>query len=157
MDLARSFPRIHGVNLPLLVVMSGLVAILVSCLLSRGASAGGGALVQTAMRALKNNYYLDWLRALDARRPKTFSLRFFGGRWFYLSEPEILKAVYATSFKDFRVELIRRNSRVTMPFADKGVNTTDGDHIYINEIGPQSLGFEIEAWYLTRDFSFLKD
>lgn len=83
--------------------------------------------VVSQVRALRGDYYLDWLRKLHAGRPKTFSLRFFGTRWFYSSEPEILKAVYATNFKDFGVEPIRRNSKITMPFADKGVNTTDGE------------------------------
>ncbi|KXJ87993.1 putative cytochrome P450 monooxygenase [Microdochium bolleyi] len=147
MDLARTLPRIHDANLPLLVLTSSLVAILVSQLLSRGVGSDatdpdgcqpaaklwqwdpfmGFDTVIGQIRALKNDYYLDWLRKLHAGRAKTFSLRFFGGRWFYSSEPEILKAVYATSFQDFGVEPIRRNSRITMPFADKGVNTTDGE------------------------------
>jgi cytochrome P450 len=82
--------------------------------------------VLSQVRALRSNTYLDWLKKLHANKPKTFSLQFFGNRWFYTIEPEILKAVYATNFKDFGVEPIRRNTKVTMPFADKGVNTTDG-------------------------------
>lgn len=83
--------------------------------------------VVSQVRALRSDSYLDWLKTLHAHKPKTFSIQFFGNRWFYTTEPEILKAVYATNFKDFGVEPIRRNSKITMPFADKGVNTTDGE------------------------------
>jgi hypothetical protein len=84
-------------------------------------------LVLGQVRALQQNRYLDWLSGLHANMPKTFSLNFFGGQWIYTIEPEILKAVYATNSKDFGVEPIRRHTKGSMPFADKGVNTTDGE------------------------------
>ncbi|KAF5860349.1 hypothetical protein ETB97_001710 [Aspergillus alliaceus] len=77
--------------------------------------------------ALKPDTYLDWLRKLHRNQPKTFSLHFFTGRWIYSSEPDVLKAIYSTKFKDSGVELIRRNTKFTVPFADKGVNAIDGE------------------------------
>ncbi|RYP62899.1 hypothetical protein DL770_009508 [Monosporascus sp. CRB-9-2] len=147
MDLVNSLPTVHDINIPLLVLTSSLAAILLSRIFGgskKNVSTDvdgcqpaprmwqwepflGLDTVISQVRALRGDYYLDWLRKLHAGRPKTFSLRFFGTRWFYTSEPEILKAVYATNFKDFGVEPIRRNSKITMPFADKGVNTTDGE------------------------------
>lgn len=134
-------------SLPWVLLYSGFLAIFVSRLLSHGRAIReeksdgcqpparypqwdpflGLDLVYSQVRALKNNRYLEWLRALHANRPKTFSLNFFGQRWIYSIEPEILKAVYATNFRDFGVEPIRRHSKGSMPFADKGVNTTDGE------------------------------
>ncbi|KAF3491692.1 Cytochrome P450 52A13 [Arthroderma uncinatum] len=84
-------------------------------------------LVWSQAIALRQNRYLEWLKDLHANMPKTFSINFFGGRWIYSIEPEVLKAVYATNFKDFGVEPIRRHTKGSMPFADKGVNTTDGE------------------------------
>lgn len=84
-------------------------------------------LVLGQLRALRHDCYLEWLRNLHAGMPKTFSINYFGMRWIYSIEPEILKAVYATNFKDFGVAPIRRHTKGSMPFADKGVNTTDGD------------------------------
>ena len=83
--------------------------------------------VISQIRALRQDRYLEWLRDLHANMPKTFSLNYFGGRWIYSTEPEILKAVYATNFKDFGVAPIRRHTKGSMPFADKGINTTDGE------------------------------
>ncbi|KAK6822863.1 hypothetical protein PG987_014408 [Apiospora arundinis] len=147
MDMLNSYLDERRVNVPLLILSCSLVAVLVvrSLATARLDQKEGidGTLpaprlwqwdpflgldtVISQVRALRGDYYLDWLRALHKGRPNTFSLRFFGNRWFYTMEPEILKAVYATNFRDFGVEPIRRNSRITMPFADKGVNTTDGD------------------------------
>ncbi|KAK8849059.1 cytochrome P450 [Apiospora arundinis] len=147
MDMLNSYLDERRVNVPLLILSCSLVAVLVvrSLATARLNQKEGidGTLpaprlwqwdpflgldtVISQVRALRGDYYLDWLRALHKGRPNTFSLRFFGNRWFYTMEPEILKAVYATNFRDFGVEPIRRNSRITMPFADKGVNTTDGD------------------------------
>jgi hypothetical protein len=81
----------------------------------------------TQVWALKTNKYLDWLSGLHKNMPKTFQIRYMGMNLICSIEPEILKAVYATNWKDFGVEPIRRNSKGSMPFADKGVNTTDGD------------------------------
>ncbi|RDL32694.1 Uncharacterized protein BP5553_09150 [Venustampulla echinocandica] len=144
-DIINKFSIGYSLNVPLLLLSSGFVAIALSRLLGAGESTTdqdgcqpaarlwqwdpflGIDVVISQVRALRRDYYLDWLRDLHANRPKTFTLRFFGMRWFYSIEPEVLKAVYATNFKDFGVEPIRRDSRITMPFADKGVNTTDGD------------------------------
>jgi hypothetical protein len=84
-------------------------------------------MVFSQIRALRQNRYLDWLSDLHANMPKTFSLNYFGSRWIYSIEPEMLKAVYATNFKDFGVAPIRRHTKGSMPFADKGINTTDGE------------------------------
>ncbi|RYP26074.1 hypothetical protein DL767_008177 [Monosporascus sp. MG133] len=130
-DLFISVPTVHDINIPLLVLTSSLAAILLSKIFGGSKKNWEPFLwldaVISQIWALRRDYYLDWLRKLHASRSKTFSLRFFGARWFCTSEPEILKAVYATNFKDFGVEPIRRNSKITMPFADKGVNTTDGE------------------------------
>ncbi|EGX88220.1 cytochrome P450 monooxygenase, putative [Cordyceps militaris CM01] len=79
-------------------------------------------------RALQQNRYLEWLRDLHASMPhtKTFSVKFVGHRWIYSTEPEILKAVYATNFQEFGVEPIRQHPPGFKPFADKGVSTSDG-------------------------------
>nr|A0A482NAF7.1 RecName: Full=Cytochrome P450 monooxygenase iccC; AltName: Full=Ilicicolin H biosynthesis cluster protein C [Talaromyces variabilis]QBQ83705.1 ring expansion P450 [Talaromyces variabilis] len=134
-------------NLPWILLYTGFLAIFLSRLFSNGKQSRdekangcqpparypqwdpimGLDLVYSQVSALKNNRYLEWLRDLHAKMPKTFSLNFFGQRWIYSIEPEILKAVYATNFRDFGVEPIRRHSKGSMPFADKGVNTTDGE------------------------------
>ncbi|KAF4911602.1 Cytochrome P450 monooxygenase tenA [Colletotrichum viniferum] len=136
---------IHDYRVPLLVVSTCLIAVLLSRPFSNSKSDNEGGLpasrlwqwdpflgldtVYGQMTALKTDTYLDWLQALHKghKKSKTFSLQFFTGRWIYTIEPDILKAVYSTKFKDFGVEPIRRNSKFTMPFADKGVNTTDGE------------------------------
>lgn len=133
-------------KLPLLLLSSSLIAILLGKLVRQSRPDADGALpasrlwqwepflgldtVYSQMRALRTDSYLDWLQSLHhshRKSSKTFSLQFFTGRWIYTTEPDILKAVYSTKFKDFGVEPIRRNSKFTMPFADKGVNTTDGE------------------------------
>ncbi|KAK0120179.1 hypothetical protein ONS95_011585 [Cadophora gregata] len=131
-----------------LFLSSGIIAIFLSKLFARSAEENriqkangcqpvarywqwepflGLDLVFTMVRALRTNKYLEWLSNLHANMPKTFSIIFFGGRWIYTTEPEILKAVYATNFKDFGVSPIRRHSKGSYPFADKGINTTDGE------------------------------
>ncbi|KAK2738129.1 cytochrome p450 alkane [Colletotrichum kahawae] len=152
---------IHDYRVPLLVVSTCLIAVFLSRPLSNSKSDNEGGLpasrlwqwdpflgldtVYGQMTALKTDTYLDWSQALHKghKEPKTFSLQFFTGRWIYTIDPDILKTVYSTKFKDFGVEPIRRNSnppqlqsaatpirrnsKFTMPFADKGVNTTDGE------------------------------
>lgn len=78
------------------------------------------------LRALKNHTYLEWLRKLHANRPKTFSINFFGIKQICTIEGENLKAIQATNFKDFGLEPMRRKNGGGMPFADKGISTTDG-------------------------------
>jgi hypothetical protein len=84
-------------------------------------------MVISQVRSLKQDRYFDWLSNLHAGMPKTFSIKYMGMRWIYSIEPDILKAVYASNKEDFGVEPIRRHTKGSMPFADKGVNTTDGE------------------------------
>lgn len=84
-------------------------------------------MVISQVKALKQDRYLDRLANLHAGMPKTFSIKYMGMKWIYSSEPDILKAVYATHKDHFGVEPIRRHTKGSMPFADKGVNTTDGE------------------------------
>jgi cytochrome P450 monooxygenase len=83
-------------------------------------------MVYSQVKALKNDYYLEWLRRLHHNRPKTFSINFFGIRQICTIESENLKAIQATNFKDFGLEPMRRKTKGAMPFADKGISTTDG-------------------------------
>lgn len=83
-------------------------------------------MVYSQIRALKNDYYLEWLRRLHRNRPKTFSINFFGIKQICTIEGENLKAIQATNFKDFGLEPMRRKTKGGMPFADKGISTADG-------------------------------
>lgn len=78
-------------------------------------------------RALRGHYFIPWLAKMHTNMPKTFSINFLGVRQIYTVEPENLKALTAINWKDFGISPIRRNSKASMPFADKGVNTVDGD------------------------------
>ncbi|KAJ4248745.1 hypothetical protein NW762_012583 [Fusarium torreyae] len=86
-------------------------------------------LVASQIGALRSNRFLDWLASLHASmsHTKTFAINMFGVRWVYTYDPEVLKAVYATHFKDFGVTPIGNLRRGLTPFADKGAITTDGD------------------------------
>ncbi|KAI3332922.1 cytochrome P450 [Ustulina deusta] len=80
-------------------------------------------------RSLRNHTFLLWLRNLHATGPgksKTFTIDFLGRHYIHTIEPENMKALSATVWKDFGVEPLRRKTGASMPFADKGVNTTDG-------------------------------
>lgn len=77
-------------------------------------------------KALKNNYFLEWLNAIHRNMPKTFVVNFVGSRFIYTIEPENMKAMSAINWQDFAVGPMRRNNKATHPFADKGVNTVDG-------------------------------
>lgn len=83
-------------------------------------------MVYSQISALKHHYYLEWLRRLHANRPKTFAINFFGIKQICTIEGENLKAIQATNFKDFGLEPMRRKTKGGMPFADKGISTTDG-------------------------------
>ncbi|KAK7422043.1 hypothetical protein QQX98_001784 [Neonectria punicea] len=83
-------------------------------------------IVLAQIGALKGNYYLPWLIELHANMPKTFEINFFGKRQIYTSEPDNLKAMTATNFHDFGIEPMRRHTKGSMPFADKGISTVDG-------------------------------
>ncbi|KAM0210270.1 hypothetical protein ACHAQD_010786 [Fusarium lateritium] len=86
-------------------------------------------LVASQIRALRTNGFLDWLAKMHASMPhtKTFATNMFGVRWVYTCDAEVLKAVYATNFKEFGVTPIGNLKRGLTPFADKGAITTDGD------------------------------
>ncbi|KAJ5909076.1 cytochrome P450 [Penicillium taxi] len=77
--------------------------------------------------ALRGHYFIPWLAKMHINMPKTFSFTFLGTRQIYTIEPENLKALTAINWKDFGISPIRRNSKASMPFADKGVNTVDGE------------------------------
>jgi cytochrome P450 monooxygenase len=80
-------------------------------------------------KSLRDHTFLLWLRKLHETGPgtsKTFTIDFLGRHVIHTIEPENMKALSATVWKDFGVEPLRRNSGASMPFADKGVNTTDG-------------------------------
>ncbi|EEP81631.1 conserved hypothetical protein [Uncinocarpus reesii 1704] len=80
-------------------------------------------------KSLRNHTFLLWLRMLHDTIPgkaKTFSIDFLGRHMIHTIEPENMKALSATVWKDFGVEPLRRSTGASMPFADKGVNTTDG-------------------------------
>lgn len=78
--------------------------------------------------SVRNHTMLLWLRNLHVKgKAKTISYNFFGTRFIHTTEPENMKALFATPvWKDFGVAPLRRNNRATMPFADKGVGTVDG-------------------------------
>lgn len=80
-------------------------------------------------KALKENTFLLFLRMLHATGPantKTFTIDFLGRHFIHTIEPENMKHLSTTVWKDFGVEPLRRKTGVSMPFADKGVNTVDG-------------------------------
>ncbi len=78
-------------------------------------------------KSLKQDYFLVWLNRIHRNRPKTFLVNFFGSRFIYTIEPENMKSMSAINWKDFAVGPMRRNNKATHPFADKGVNTVDGE------------------------------
>lgn len=84
--------------------------------------------VFTMVSSLKKHTYLLWLRNLHvAGKAKTVTYSFFGTRFIHTTEPENMKAIFATPvWKHFGVAPLRRNNRATMPFADRGVGTVDG-------------------------------
>lgn len=78
--------------------------------------------------SVRKHTMLLWLRNLHVKgKAKTISYNFFGTRFIHTTEPENMKALFATPvWKDFGVAPLRRNNSATMPFADKGVGTVDG-------------------------------
>lgn len=84
--------------------------------------------VFTIVASLKNHTFLLWLRNLHVTgKAKTIRYNILGTRFIHTTEPENMKAMFATPvWKDFGVAPLRRNNRATMPFADKGVGTVDG-------------------------------
>lgn len=97
--------------------------------------------------ALKNHRFLIWLRELHAKaRSKTFTLNFLGTRFIHTIEPENMKFLSTVVWKDFGVEPMRRLNKASMPFADKGVNTTDG-HMW------EFSRFLIKPYFIREAFS----
>ena len=87
----------------------------------------GSDIALSMAAALKKHRYLAWLRALHAKiRPKTFTVNFLGSKFIHTIEPENMKSLSTQVWKDFGVAPLRRLNKASMPFADKGVNTTDG-------------------------------
>lgn len=78
-------------------------------------------------KALKSQTFLPWLRGMHEGQPKTFKVKFLGKRQIFTSDPENLKHMTAIVWKDFGISPLRRYKNIGHPFADKGVNTTDGE------------------------------
>jgi cytochrome P450 monooxygenase len=78
-------------------------------------------------KSLKQDSFLVWLNRIHKNKPKTFLVNFVGSRFIYTIEPENMKSMSAINWKDFAVGPMRRNNKATHPFADKGVNTVDGE------------------------------
>ena len=100
-------------------------------------------------KSLKNHTFLLWLRHLHETGPgkaKTFTIDFLGRHVIHTIEPENMKALSATVWKDFGVEPLRRKSGACLPFADKGVNTTDGHDWVFSR-------FLIKPYFLREAFS----
>lgn len=76
--------------------------------------------------SLRQNCFLVWLNRIHKDKAKTFMVNFIGTRFIYTIEPENMKSMSASNWKDFAVGPMRRNNKATHPFADKGVNTVDG-------------------------------
>ena len=57
---------------------------------------------------------------------KIFTVNFLGSKFIHTIEPENMKSLSTQVWKDLDVEPLRRLNKASMPFADKGVNTTDG-------------------------------
>lgn len=78
--------------------------------------------------SVKKHTLLRWLGNFHvAGKAKTVSYHLLGTRFIHTTEPENMKAMFASPvWKDFGVAPLRRNNRATMPFADKGVGTVDG-------------------------------
>lgn len=77
-------------------------------------------------KSLKYDYFLVWLNQVHQGLPKTFVVNFLWSRFIWTIEPENMKCMSATNWRDFAVGPMRRNNKATHPFADKGVNTVDG-------------------------------
>lgn len=88
----------------------------------------GGDIALSMIKALKMNRFLLWLKMLHTNMPtKTFTINFLGSRVIHTIEPENMKAMSAINWRDFGVAPLRRSSKVSLPFANHGVNTTDGE------------------------------
>lgn len=84
-------------------------------------------LALSQLRALRGDYFIPWLAAMHEGRPSTFTIRFLGKRQIFTTETENLKSMTAINWEDFGISPLRRHTRAFHPFADKGVNTVDGE------------------------------
>ncbi|GAW18019.1 hypothetical protein ANO14919_074880 [Xylariales sp. No.14919] len=78
-------------------------------------------------KALKQQTFLSWLQGMHEGQPKTFKVKFLGKRQIFTKDPENLKHMVAVVNKNFGISPLRRYKNIGYPFADKGVNTTDGE------------------------------
>ncbi|KAM0808994.1 putative Cytochrome P450 monooxygenase [Seiridium cardinale] len=78
-------------------------------------------------KSLRQHYFLPWLNQMHRGLPKTFIVNFVGTRFIWTIESENMKSMSAINWRDFAVGPMRRNNKATHPFADKGVNTVDGE------------------------------
>jgi cytochrome P450 monooxygenase len=135
-------------NLWSLAVASGLLAIFLNILWGRfkeyqGRKAHGCGVIPSypqwdrifgldlalsQMKALRGDTFIPWLAAMHEGQPSTFKIRFLGKRQIYTTETDNLKAMTAINWKDFGISPLRRSTKAFHPFADKGVNTVDGDN-----------------------------
>ncbi|KAI2791889.1 Cytochrome monooxygenase apdE [Penicillium oxalicum] len=84
-------------------------------------------LVWSQWKALRGHYYIPWLSDLHKGQPKTFQITFQGARVIHTIEPENLKCLTAINWKDFGISPLRRGKKAGHPFADRGVNSVDGE------------------------------
>ncbi|KAJ5742111.1 cytochrome P450 52A11 [Penicillium manginii] len=84
-------------------------------------------LALSQMKALRGDTFISWLAAIHEGQPSTFKIRFLGKRQIYTTDTENRKAMTAINWKDFGISPLRRSTKAFHPFADKGVNTVDGD------------------------------
>lgn len=84
-------------------------------------------MVLSQWKALRGHTFIPWLNDLHTGMPKTFSIRFLGRKQICTVDPENLKCMTAIHWKDFGISPLRRYPGLGAEFADKGVNTVDGD------------------------------
>ena len=80
-------------------------------------------------KALKNNRFLNWQHEFYAAvgtNVKTFEANLLGSRMVYSSEPENMKAMSTSHWKEVGVEPIRQGNGALSPFTGHGSSTSDG-------------------------------
>lgn len=83
--------------------------------------------VRELSNAFTMHRWLPWQKELfAAQRAKTFRVNFLGTRAIYTSEPDNMKAMSTTSWRQFGLEQIRRGNGAADPVAGPGVSTVDG-------------------------------
>jgi len=84
-------------------------------------------LVFSQLRALREDRFLEWLDERHAGMPKTFALTFLGTRQIFTIDVDNLRAMSMLQWREFGMAPIRRYRKAGMPFADKGISTSDGE------------------------------